>query len=304
MAVLSYPGAKWKAWSLIKELIPRDIKDWREPFFGGGSVSLSIANDLDFRLERMVVGDLASEVWAFWKASRENAVGVVEEVGRIYKDRCKLQIEFQGVPKGDDKYDSLYQAVIEEGREFWRWSQQVDCSKLTLEERAARFFIVNKISFSSMGDAGSISKENYIDFRLEKTDKIIEVQDTLKLMEINNVSFEETMKNTTKDSFIFLDPPYLNQERSGLYGRNGDTHRGFPHEGLREFMRGVNCRWLMTYDDSIKVRRLYKGFYIKPFKINYTMAGKKSEDALDGEEVFIANYDITENDNEDVFDLL
>ena len=44
--VISYPGAKWRFYKHIKPLIPRDIKDWREPFFGGGSMSPSIADDV------------------------------------------------------------------------------------------------------------------------------------------------------------------------------------------------------------------------------------------------------------------
>ena len=42
--VISYPGAKWRFWPHIRKYIPRDIKDFREPFFGGGSISLSIAS--------------------------------------------------------------------------------------------------------------------------------------------------------------------------------------------------------------------------------------------------------------------
>ena len=49
--VISYPGAKWRFWQYIKPYIPKDIKDWREPFFGGGSMSLCIADDPDFRSE-------------------------------------------------------------------------------------------------------------------------------------------------------------------------------------------------------------------------------------------------------------
>ena len=61
----------------------------------------------------------------------------------------------------------------------------------------------------------------------------------------------------------------------------------------------MRCKWFMTYDDSVVVRKLFQGktilgedVYIKPYKTVYTMAEKCAEDALSGEELFLSNYDI------------
>ena len=308
--VIAYPGAKWRFWKYIKQYIPRDIKDWREPFFGGGSMSLSIADYPDFHLERMVVGDLAPEIWAFWVGCRDYAPDVVEIAKSMFTKHCPTQLILSKIDTADDSYIKTYNEAIEEGKAFWRWTQEVDCSTLSIAERAARTFLVNKISFSGMGDSGSISKDQFINFNFSKLDRILAAQPLLKKMEINNVSFEETMKDVDKDkSFVFLDPPYFRQETCGLYGRGGDTHKGFPHEHFAEFTRNTNCRWFITYDDSIKVRRMFRGkavysnsrCYVTPFVIpgGYTMAGKTAEDALAGEELFITNYEI-DKDEEDI----
>ena len=49
---------------------------------------------------------------------------------------------------------------------------------------------------------------------------------------------------------------------------------------------------MMTYDDSIAIRKWYdkEGIYLEPFKLTYTMAGKTATDALAGEELLISNY--------------
>lgn len=310
-AVIAYPGAKWRFYKHIKPYIPTDIKDWREPFFGGASMSLSIADDPDFKLERMLVGDLAPEIWAFWTGCRNNAEEVVGLVKEIFTKHCPLQLELNNMDKGSPEYDDLYDKAIEEGRKFWKWSQEVDCSKLTIPERAARVFIVNKISFSGMGDSGSISKDQFVAFNFNKTDRILAASPLLQKMEIRNVSFEETMADVDPNkTFIFLDPPYYRQEKSGLYGRGGDTHKGFPHEHFAEVTKNTNCKWFVTYDDSIKVRRMFRGkavyggkCYIEPFKIKggYTLAGKTAEDALDGEELFITNYPL--DAEEDIYEV-
>lgn len=347
--VISYPGAKWRFWTHIKPYIPRNIKDWREPFFGGGSMSLSIADDPDFDLDRMVVGDLAPEIWAMWVGMRDNASDVIEIATKWFKDWCPTQPEFSNMDKDaiarvreyeqkfkDSKSNStfinwavanisnpdivddikLYETAVAEGKKFWDWAEKVDCTTLSIPERAARTYLVNKISFSGMGDSGSMSKDRIWGFKLEHMDKILAAQPLLKKMEIYNQSFEKTMSDVDRDkTFVFMDPPYYKQEASGLYGRGGDTHHGFPHDKFAQITKDTNCRWFITYDDSIKVRQMFKGkcaynmkrpgapgkCYILPFTIpgGYTMAGKTSEDALAGEELFIANYDIINGETGD-----
>ena len=307
--VISYPGAKWRFWPYIKQYIPKDIKDWREPFFGGGSMSLSIADDPEFNLERMVVGDLAPEVWALWQGIRDYAPDVRELAIKWFADWCPTHSDAIFMNETDEGYNEIYEKAIEEGRKFWEWAATVDCSTLSIPERAARTYLVNKVSFSGMGDSGSLSKDRFMAFRPDTaTERITMAQPLLQKMEIKNCSFEETMKDVDPEkSFVFLDPPYYRQETSGLYGRGGDTHHGFPHDHFADFTKNTNCRWFVTYDDSIKVRKMFKGkpiyggkCYLKPFVIpgGYTMAQKNSEDALAGEELFIANYDIISMDKE------
>lgn len=329
--VLSYPGAKWRFWKYIKPYIPTDIKDWREPFGGGFSMSLSIADDPDFNLERMIVGDLAPEIWAHWVGCRDNPDDVMEIAERWYKTWCPHHQEMRAYGLNfmkayieenkqiDQSNPDIVNGVaicnqaISEAKAFWDWAASVDTSTLSIPERAARTFLVNKFSFSGMGDSGTLSKERYFGFTLDKLDRIAAASPLLKKMEIKNVSFEETMADVDPNkTFIFLDPPYFKQESSGLYGKNGDTHKGFPHEHFAEFTLGVNCKWFITYDDSIKVRKMFTGkvpaytdengqkkVYVEPFVIDggYTMAMKASEDALAGEELFIANYDIQSDSN-------
>ena len=55
--VVSYPGAKWRFYPYMVEYFPLDMKTFIEPFLGGGSVTLSVADDPRFtQLERMIAG--------------------------------------------------------------------------------------------------------------------------------------------------------------------------------------------------------------------------------------------------------
>lgn len=342
--IVSYPGAKWRFYPHMVEYFPTDMKTFIEPFFGGGSVSLSVADDPRFtKLERMIGGDLYTEMWAFWQGLKDDPAAVEEIATKWFKEKCPHQPEihnsgfvgndarkflkggeFENFSTSDQFTDAekenirskiaLYELACKEGQDFWNWSQTVDTTSMSLVERAARMILVNKISFSGMGDAGSLSKDQFCDFRLDKLSGVYDTSRLLQRIELYNVSFEDTMKygnEHPEDSFTFLDPPYAKQESSGLYGKGGSTHKGFPHEHFAEFTKQMLCKWFMTYDDSVIVRKLFAGntvlgtpCYLMPFTIpgGYTMAGKTAEDALAGEELFIANYDINNINNEEDYD--
>lgn len=300
---ISYPGGKWKALPMILPLIPDGIEDWREPFFGGGSVTLGfLQNPKSRNLKRAIVGDLSTEIYALWQGIKMHPEDVVQIVKQWMNERVPLKMSLDNRALGDYTEEE-YEKAIAEGKELWDFLKKVDCNKLSLPERAARTFIINRISFSGMGDSGSISKDNFMKFNLGHTKRITDVAPLLQKVEIINESFEVTMADTNKDkSFIFLDPPYIAQEKSGLYGKDGDTHFGFPHKELAQLCRNTECKWLMTIDDSPQARRLYRGFNIETFKLTYTMALNSSDDALDGEEIFVANYGIKEETSYDLLD--
>lgn len=327
---VSYPGAKWKAMPQILELIPEGIKDWREPFFGGGSVTLGFLQDEKSKdCERFVVGDIAPEMYSLWKGIQDDHKKVIDIATDMWNTKVPTHNAIHNTPLlfekvikeisilrgkaeefvvSDPYILEVWLQAEKEGMEFWNWASKVDTCKMSLHERAARMFLVNRVSFSGMGDSGSLSKDQLLDFKLAHLNKIAEVAPLLQRIEIYMQGFQDTMKDCSIDNgFIFLDPPYLRQEKSALYGRGGDTHKGFPHKEFAEHCKQTKTPWLVTYDDSVAVRKLFRGkdIYIKPFTITYTMAGKTSEDALAGEELFIANYDINkEEGNSDVLDLL
>jgi len=338
--VVSYPGAKWRFYKHMVDYFPIDMKTYIEPFFGGGSVGLSIADDARFtHLERMIVGDLYTEMYSLWQGIKDDPSAVEEIATKWFTEKCPTHdimrannasrealVEYiddvnwynredlSDEQKSDIKQRlEIYNKGISEADAFWKWSQTVDTNSMSTVERAARMILVNRVSFSGMGDSGSLSKDQFFDFTLDKLKAIYPVNKLLQRFEIYNVSFEDTMKYADKDSFVFLDPPYFDQEKSGLYGKNGNTHHGFPHQKFAEMTKQLPCKWFVTYDDSVAVRKLFQGktyfgdeAQFIPFTIpgGYTMAGKTAEDALAGEELFIlGGYgDTLGNDEIDDYD--
>jgi len=290
---IAYPGAKTRVTSQILEILPTGIKDWREPFFGGGSVSLAFIQSKKAKdCQRFVVGDLYKEVYYFWKACQEST----EELIQLIKDWwLKYAPDYETIKqmdKEDKGYTALYEKVREEeSRKLWEFVRSVDVESLEPVHRGARFYLSSTMSFSGVADSGGMSRDRFMDFNFSKLENLYAVSEVLKRIEIYNQSFEETMKDVGNDSFVFLDPPYISQEVGHLYGKNGSTHNGFPHEKLAELCKGLECKWLMTLDDCVKTRKLYSGCKFEKLYIPYTMTSLVGrENRLNGEELFISNF--------------
>lgn len=289
---LRYPGSKRRAMSELLPLFPDGIKDWREPFMGSLSVTLAfLQSSKSNKCERYIVGDLNPEIWYFWNGVKENP----EEIYRVQKEWFNRVVptldELKNTAEDEEHYSILFKEVDTEIRNLWKEIATIDCDKLDPITRAARMYICNKISFSGLGDSGSLGPTQAMKYDTEKGLGLIEISELIKNVEFVNKPFTETVKDVTPDTFVFFDPPYYAQEGTGLYGRKGDLHKGFPHKEFGLTANSLKCKWMVTYDDSPYVRRMFRGKNIQTLYLKYSCSNTHREDMLDGEEIIITNYE-------------
>ena len=263
---LRYPGGKSKALKEITSLIPKDYKEFREPFVGGGSVFLNSKQVINPDA-KYVINDLNEDLACFWKTARDRNE---ELVNRIQDIRAK--------------------AI--DGRKLHEYFVD-NHENLTAFERAVRFFVLNRITFSGTVDSGGYSEQA---FEKRFTDSSIHrvslLEDPLKNVEVLNVDYKELLSNEGEDVFIFLDPPYSNAVESELYGKNGDLHTGFDFEKFAEDMEECTHKWLITLNNSPDIVELFSFANIYEWELQYGMNNYKQKRALKGKELFISNYPI------------
>lgn len=263
---LRYPGGKSRAIKKILPIIPENYKEFREPMVGGGSVFLAAKQKLN-KNAIYKINDLNYDLYCFWKSAKNNIDELVERVQYIKDtstDGRKLFKEFT-----DNSQD------------------------LTELERAVRFFVLNRITFSGTVDSGGYSEQSFKNrFTQSSIDRLALLSQALQNVIITHGDYTSHLFEDGDDVFIFLDPPYLNSTKSKLYGKNGDLHTRFNHKEFAENMKKCNHKWLITLDDSPEIREMFDFAYIYNWELQYGMNNYKQGKADKGKELFISNYEL------------
>ena len=259
---LRYPGGKSRAVKIIANLIP-DFDEFREPFLGGGSVFVYLKQRYPNKI--FWVNDLYSELYQFWIMTQKNINPLIK---KIYEWRKQYPIGkelFQFLNKNITQFNDL--------------------------EKAAAFFIINRVTFSGTTLSGGYSQGAFTGRFTESSIK--RLNDLAKVINgstITNYDYEELLKKDGKNVFIFLDPPYYSATKSALYGKNGNLHKSFDHKRFAENMKHCKHKWLITYDDSEYIRDLFSFANIIPWNLTYGMRNITESSDQIGNELFISNY--------------
>lgn len=264
---LRYPGGKTRAIKLISQYIPTNFSEFREPFVGGGTVFIYLKQK--FPNLNILINDLNPELYYFWHFTQTNLSELVTQVEEIKKNHLDGKLLFTQLAK-------------------------VDVNKLSPLERAVRFFVLNRITFSGTIESGGFSLEAFNKrFTPSSIERLQKLQTILNPdIKITNLDYSHLINAPGEEVFIFLDPPYFKAEKSKLYGKKGDLHTGFDHQKLAEILKKCPHKWLLTYDDSPEIREMFNWANIIEWQLQYGMNNYKQKQAAKGDELFISNYDI------------
>ncbi|MGX2973032.1 DNA adenine methylase [Helicobacter sp. T3_23-1059] len=268
---LRYPGGKSRAVAFLARFLPKDIDEFREPFFGGGSFSLYLAQNPQYAKTKIYANDLNSELFCFWQSLQTRPNELISGI-------LELKNRFQN------------------GRDLYRFILARRESNLDTLTRAIDFFILNRITFSGVVDSGGYSQKAYEGrFTLSSVERLAQTQKILGNIAFSNADYAEFLLGKSSDNkrvFLFLDPPYFSASKSKLYGKKGILHTSFDHQKLCERLKSTKHKFLLTYDNSAFIRELYRDFYLLEWDLQYGMNNVASENAPKGKELLISNFEL------------
>ena len=269
---LRYPGGKSRALKQILPHVPLNISEFREPFVGGGSVFFAIRSLFQSRINSYWINDLNYDLYCFWKEVRDNAPDLVTTLRETHTTTTDGRALFEELTAAKDELNQNRNALSE-------------------FQRAVRFFVLNRITFSGIVDSGGYSQSAYEKrFTDSSIERVKNISSYLSGTKITNGDYTKALFQEGDNVFIFLDPPYWKATESKLYGVRGTLHTTFNHVQFAENMRKCQHKWLITYDDSPVIRELFAFAEIQEWTLQYGMNNYRKTSAAKGNELFIKNY--------------
>jgi len=234
---LRYAGGKTRAIEVIFHFIPRGTKTLYSPFLGGGSLELYCAS----MGMTVYAFDNFKPLVEFWQCLLTNPMRLADIVRKYY-------------PLPKDKFYEL---------------QKTQSNFTSKYERAAVFFVLNRSSFSGTTMTGGMSPR-HPRFTASSIERLKLFKS--KNLHVSQADFHATIPKAN-DNLLYLDPPYLLNQK--LYGRNGDMHVGFDHNGLAKLLHKYD-NWILSYNNCPEIHKLYGSFDIRYPEWKYGMSNDKN----------------------------
>ena len=268
---LRYPGGKSRAVVKLLQFLPdlTQVKEYREPFLGGGSVAIEITKR--YPHIEIWVNDLYEPLYNFW---------------------CELQHNGQDLQDAIWSKKNHYPDPDTARKLFNQSKEEINDPDLSSFDRAVAFYIVNKCSFSGLTESSSFSEQaSQSNFSFNGIDRLVEYSELIEGWTITNLSYERMLCDD-KNVFTYLDPPY--DIKDNLYGRKGGMHKSFNHDEFAEWCDRFTSPMLISYNSDQIVKDRFKEWSVGEFAHTYTMrsVGCYNKDQATRKELVLTNYEM------------
>ncbi|MSS43178.1 DNA adenine methylase [Anaerosalibacter bizertensis] len=242
-------GGKSRLRNEIIEMIPEHTC-YCELFFGAGWVYFGKEPS---KVE--VINDIDKELINLFRMIKYHA----PEIERM------LEYEFSG------------RDIFEEYKNY-----TVEC--MTEIHRAVRFLYLISQSFAGKGGNYGYGTNTRPSPHIFYKGVLGDIKERLRNTYVENLSFEKILDKYDRDyTFFFCDPPYF--ETAG-YGFEFEEKE---HLLLRDKLKNIKGKFLLTINDHEKTREWYKEFNFKNIEVGYSVSNKNSG-RRKYKELIVTNY--------------
>lgn len=258
---LRYPGGKTKLAPFIKKLFYENRLigcNYIEPYAGGAGVALSLL--FDEYVDTITINDYDRSIYAFWHS-------IIHKKNEFCQELLKIPVTI----------------------DTWYKQKSIQNNKESADLLSLGFstFFLNRTNVSGVITGGVIGgldqKGKYkINARFNKSsliDKIERIGRYKDRIIIKNCNAADILKSDIRNSFVYLDPPYV-QKAKRLYMNfyNEDDHRNIAEILLSE---QSNFQWLLSYDQNELIRTLYKECKnFLPWNLGYGPSNRKGREYI------------------------
>lgn len=245
--VVKWAGGKRQILSYLISVAPDKFGTYYEPFVGGGALLIELYNS-GF-LEKAIISDINEDLVDMYRIVKERPEELLHELSLL-----KFKNNREDYYKARDKYNSI---------------------KESNPEKTALFIYLNRHGYNGLYRVNSRGEFNvpfgrYSNPSLPGREEIYSLSKVLKVTEVLNEDFEESVKSAGKRDFVYFDPPYMPVSSSSYFTDYNSA--GFSKENqirLYETFKSLSKRGVFVMEsnsDSDFIEELYNGFNIVRIK--------------------------------------
>lgn len=265
MSLIRYPGGKNKIKNKILDSIINlesfHSMEYREPFFGGGSIGLAL---IEHGIKNIWINDRDPAMACLWTSVLIEPNSLIKKI-QSYKPTVESFFSIREELLAIDEIPKETSNIIDIG---------------------FKKFVIHQISFSGLGTksggplGGIEQKSEYkVDCRwspIHFCKKIEKFHSLFKKVKVThdcctNFDFEILLKNKSKNYYSYIDPPYFHKGND-LYQFGFSS---YDHLRLSKCLKSSNAKWILSYDDCKEIRSLYEWACVQEIDVNYTIASQK-----------------------------
>lgn len=252
---IKWAGGKTRLLNRLLPYVPASIKNYHEPFLGGGAMFFAIQDRVE---GRSYLSDLNDELVNAWIVVRDAPYELLERLAEM---------------KANDSQDFFYQI------------RQGPTSANPLD-RAARFVYLNQTAWNGLWRVNRHGEFNVPwgarPFRGMTAKQLLGLRGALSRADIAGDDFREAFARVAPGDFVYLDPPYLPlSDTSKFFFYTERRFRAPDLRTLAELCRDLTDRgvaWVLSNRDTPLVRELFDFGEVVPLTARRSVAAQNRRD--------------------------
>jgi DNA adenine methylase len=264
-----WAGGKSKMLKHYKPFLPSNVITYCEPFFGAGAMFIYVYET--YKPKNLLINDINKDIMRIYSSVKYNVVEFKKRVDELSDIYLPL--------KKEDRKKFFFDLRHEHAYSYEKWNSIVESATLFFLMKTGfnGVFQINKNTNGRFGTPVGLMKETTSVYNKEVVDYWHNILEHVEILSDNWSICTDKIKDT-KDTFVFLDPPYR-----GCFTKYGQKFSDYDQEALVEYVKKQknSTVFLCNRDlgDSFFESRMNSNLKIDKFPIIYTAGRRKKTDS-------------------------
>lgn len=275
---LKWVGGKTQIIDSIIDKFPKNMNNYHEIFLGGGSVLLALltlVNEKKIVIKGTINAyDINKNLIHVYKNIQDNIEELLEEL-TILKEEYKGLTGKEKIRKPKNK---------EEGKSskesYYYWCRTVfNFMEKYTPKHSAYFIFLNKTCFRGIYREGpngfNVPFGHYKKVpEIFNKDQLYKIQNLIKNVNFYCESFEDSLKNVDTGDYVYLDPPYVKENKKSFVEYNKKGFDLNTHKRLFSMVKELKVKFTMSNSNVPLVKDTFEGYEICELKTRRAINSK------------------------------